>query len=103
MEKIESKKQLNYINYLRAIAIIFIVAGHTLIWGKPGHSIQRINSYFLQGGTLLFIFIAGFLFQYLSYKFDYKNFLINKFKNVIMPYWITMFPIAIYFAFAIFI
>ena len=94
-----SKEKLHYIDYLRALAIILIVAGHTMIWGKTGHSIQRTNAYFLEGATLLFVFIAGFLFQYLAYKFNYKKYLITKFKNVIMPYWITMLPIALYFAF----
>ena len=51
------------------------------------------------GGTFLFVFIAGFLFQYLSYKFNYKTYLKKKFKNVILPYWITMLPVASIFAF----
>lgn len=32
MEQVK-RKNLDYIDYFRAIAIIFIVAGHTLVWG----------------------------------------------------------------------
>ena len=38
------------------------------------------------GGTALFIFISGFLFQHLSKKFEYKNYLSKKWTNVILPY-----------------
>ena len=92
------KPKLLYINYLRAFAIILIVAGHTLLWGKYGTTIRLTNLFLFKGGTLLFVFIAGFLFQYLAYKFEYKKYLITKLKNVILPYCITMFPVAIVFA-----
>lgn len=92
------KPKLLYINYLRAFAILLVVAGHTLLWGKYGTTIRLTNLYLFKGGTLLFVFIAGFLFQYLAYKFEYKKYLITKFKNVILPYWITMIPVAIIFA-----
>lgn len=44
------------------------------------------------GGTALFIFISGFLFQHLSYKFEYKNYLFKKWTNVILPYLLTSIP-----------
>ena len=68
----QRKPNLDYIDYFRAIAILFIVAGHTLCWGHG--EVERFNSLLLRGGTYFFVFIAGFLFQYLSYKFEIKTF-----------------------------
>ncbi len=97
----QKKSKLFYINYLRAFAILLVVAGHTLVWGKKDSLIAFTNNYLFTGGTLLFVFIAGFLFQYLSYKFEYKKYLITKVKNVLLPYWITMIPVALVFAFTL--
>lgn len=99
MSNVDTKKaKLNYMTYFRAFAILMIVAGHTLCWGKYQQNIYYLNKYLFAGGTFLFIYIAGFLFQYLSYKFNYLDFLKKKFTNVIMPYFVTVFPFAIYFA-----
>ncbi len=81
--------------YYRAIAIFLIVLGHTL-WGTGKIAISNILLF--TGGTTYFVFIAGFLFQYLSYKFNYKEYLKKKFFNVIMPYIVTTLPFAIVFA-----
>ena len=35
---------------------------------------------------MLFVFIAGFLFQYLKKKFEYRSYLIRKTRYVILPY-----------------
>ena len=95
------KPILAYINYFRAFAIIVIVLGHTIIWGKPDGLIKGFHQYVFTGGTILFVFIAGYLFEYLAYKFEYKKYLINKLKNVIMPYFITLLPATIIFSFFI--
>ena len=92
-----SKPILEYINYYRALAIILVVASHSLIWGKFGGIPWRTNAYLFAGGTYLFVFAAGFLFYYLAYKFDYKTYLKKKFINVIMPYIITILPVALIF------
>ena len=92
------KTKLDYIIYFRAFAILLIVAGHTIRWGKYQGDIYNWNTYLFAGGTFLFVFIAGFLFQYLSYKFNYLKYLKNKFFNIIMPYFITVFPIGLYFS-----
>ena len=65
------KEKLIFIDYFRAIAIMFIVLGHTLNCGQG--DVWRTNKFFFGGGTYAFIFIAGLLFQYLSYKFEYKD------------------------------
>ena len=84
------KKQfLNYINVFRGLAILLIIMGHTMQFGTSSSLINTINKEIVCGGTALFIFISGFLFQHLSYKFEYKNYLSKKWTNVIMPYLIT--------------
>src|SRR5882762_3443553 len=90
-QKISGKPQkqfLNYIHYFRGIAIIFVVGGHTyltLSWNK-GTSSQIFFDCLWQNGSVLFVFIAGFLFQHLSGKFEYKKYLKNKALNVVLPY-----------------
>lgn len=87
----ESKKKsfLNYINVFRGLAILLIIAGHTMQFGESTSLINKINCEIVCGGTALFIFISGFLFQHLSYKFEYKNYLSKKWTNVVLPYFIT--------------
>ena len=92
-EQIAKKsKILNYINVFRGLAILLIVAGHTMQYGESGSLIERISFEIFCGGTALFIFISGFLFQHLSGKFEYKNYLSKKWTNVIMPYLWTAIP-----------
>lgn len=90
MEIAQHKKQfLNYINIFRGLAILLIIAGHTMQFGDNSSLIHKINCEIICGGTALFIFISGFLFQHLSYKFEYKNYLSKKWTNVVLPYFIT--------------
>lgn len=86
------KPMLNHINVFRGLAIILILTGHTMQIGANGTLIRQISFEIFAGGTALFVFIAGYLFQYLSYKFEYKDYLKKKWKNVIIPYLITAIP-----------
>ena len=80
---------LNSFNYFRALACVLVVAGHTLI--KTG---LIINTTFeltilniITGGSILFVFISGFLFHHIYYeKFDYQSFISLKFVKLIIPY-----------------
>ncbi len=87
----ENKKKsfLNYINVFRGLAILLIIAGHTMQFGESSSLLNKINCEMICGGTTLFIFISGFLFQHLSGKFEYKNYLSKKWTNVVLPYFIT--------------
>ena len=86
------REMLNYINVFRGLAILLILAGHTMQMGEKGSWINNISFEVFAGGTALFIFISGFLFQHLSAKFEYKNYLSKKWTNVILPYMITAIP-----------
>lgn len=85
-----SKNFLNYINVFRGLAILLIIIGHTMQLGTG--LFHKIDCEIVCGGTALFIFISGFLFQHLSYKFEYKNYLSKKWTNVILPYVFTAIP-----------
>ncbi len=85
---------LNYIHYFRAVAILGIVAVHcksSFLWKSPLQ--EQFWSSVLVYSTILFVFIAGFLFQHIaSRKFDYANYLSKKFQYVIVPYLIASIP-----------
>lgn len=83
---------LNYINVFRGLAILLIVAGHTMQLGNSDTVLNCAAYEFLTGGTALFVFISGFLFQHLSDKYEYKTYLKKKWTNVILPYLITAIP-----------
>ena len=85
----QSKKQyLNYIHYFRGFAILVIVGIHcriSLNWGDNALG-KQVFTTALDNGTILFVFIAGFLFQYLKEKFEYRSYLIRKIRFVVLPY-----------------
>jgi PAS domain S-box-containing protein len=86
---------LNYVHNFRGIAIMFILAGHCLAglnW-EDNSFIGTLLSLFFVNGTVLFVFVAGFLFQHLSSRFSYIIYLKKKLKNVILPYLIYSAPI----------
>ena len=91
---VEQKKTkiLNYINVFRGLAILLIVAGHSMQFGEIGSFAQRLSVEVFAGGTALFIFISGFLFQHLSGKYEYKNYMKKKWTNVVQPYLWTAIP-----------
>ncbi len=86
---------LGYIHSFRALAILFIVAGHTIDffqWSESDEDIEKLLRIFVSNGSVLFVFIAGYLFQHLSIKYDTKKYLITKLKNVIVPYILVSIP-----------
>lgn len=85
-------KILNYINVFRGLAILLIVAGHTMQFGEVDSLTRKISVEVFAGGTALFIFISGFLFQHLSGKYEFKNYINKKWTNVIQPYLWTAIP-----------
>src|SRR5688500_16715744 len=87
---------ISYIHNFRGFAILFVVAGHVLLrW--PDNSLTHLFfRTFWENGTVLFVFIAGYLFQHLSRKFEYKDYLTKKLQNVILPYLIVSTPIIIF-------
>ena len=90
--EVKKTKILNYINVFRGLAILLIVAGHSMQFGEIGSLTQKLSVEIFAGGTALFIFISGFLFQHLSGKYEFKNYISKKWTNVILPYLWTAIP-----------
>lgn len=91
--------QLAHIHSLRAIAIIIIVFNHAMFfqfnWEERGLLYNVLDDIF-SNGTVLFVFVAGYLYQYLLNRFSYKKYYKNKFTNVILPYLIVSIPAIVY-------
>ena len=86
---------LNYLHHFRGFAILLIVGVHcrtSIAW--PQESITHdVFFYALDFATILFVFISGFLFQYLNQQnLDYPSYLLKKIKHVIIPYVIVSIP-----------
>ncbi|MFW5700458.1 MAG: acyltransferase family protein [Cyclobacteriaceae bacterium] len=96
-EKNEIKKEqdnfLQYIHTFRGLAILLIVGSHIFYgWRDENMTISIINTT-VRGTTILFLFISGYLFQHLSYKFKPSRYFSNKLKYVILPYILISIPI----------
>jgi probable poly-beta-1,6-N-acetyl-D-glucosamine export protein len=81
------------IHLLRGLAILIIILHHThapsfASWIKPesGTIAHFVGTFFLGNGTILYVFISGFLFQVLIEKYSYKKYLLTKIKYIFLPY-----------------
>ncbi len=100
-ETVKNRHFLGYINNFRGMAILFIVFGHCISafdW-HTSENVSRILKIFFSNGTVLFVFIAGYLFQYLSGKFLFSRYFYNKILNVGLPYIVCSIPAILYFIF----
>lgn len=91
--------QLQSFVHFRAIAILFIVAGHSfgMINIQPSNLINGTLFNPISGGTSLFVFISGFLFHHVFIKnFNYTKFLKKKTKKILIPY-LILGAIPVYF------
>lgn len=78
---------LNSFNHFRAIAIVFIVAGHSFSKIVINSDLEKVLVNLICGGTALFVFISGFLFHHIYYKkYKFSTFVMGKFKNILIPY-----------------
>lgn len=92
---------LPYIHNLRGLAILFVVgvhaAGYDADWVSHPDVRHFLHNFFdpTEGnGTILFLFIGGFLFQHLTHnQFIFKKFLEQKFLNIILPYILISIPL----------
>ncbi len=85
---LQETKQLHWVNYLRVLAIVFIVGFHMLytVTGSLKYSYGFFGA-LLESGTMTFVFISGFLFQYRRNKdFCYKKYILRRFQIVFLPY-----------------
>jgi hypothetical protein len=93
---------LNYLNNFRGFAMLFIVAYHifpAVRWIENSPS-EKIIYLIFSNCSILFMFISGFLFQYLLRKYSYINYLKKKFQFVILPYIFMSIPAILLIFFA---
>lgn len=86
-----------YFDYLRAIAIVLVVASHTYGPWEPDTNPEYVLVTIITGATAPFVFISGFFFHAVFYrKFDYRKFLKAKLEKIYAPYLvlITAFMVA---------
>lgn len=94
-----SEPFLSYIQSLRAFAIFLVIATHTkhvFSWDDASASSKLITLIY-SNGTVLFVFIAGYLFQHLLNKYDTKIYYLKKLQYVITPYILISIPAIIFF------
>ena len=91
---------LAHIHRFRALAILIIVAGHAVAvfqWREHVPLATFLLDLF-ENGTVLFVFISGYLFQYLERPdhFRYGRFLEKKLLYVVLPYLIVSTPAVVH-------
>lgn len=91
---------LDFINRFRGIAILIIVAYHSLTvrlvsWEDDSVCLKVLRT-LLSDCTILFIFISGYLFNHLLPRFSYKSYLKKKVKFVISPYLVMSAPAVLF-------
>lgn len=92
---------LRYVHSFRALAIAIIVAGHGIVsfeWSDDS-GMKNFLLDLLDDGTVLFVFVAGFLFAHLSDRYQYPDYLGKKFRNVILPFMLISIPAVVYSVF----
>jgi surface polysaccharide O-acyltransferase-like enzyme len=98
-ERSPKRSFLSEIHSFRAVAIIAVVMTHVvdlLAWPVPPSLTERLIYSVAGNGTVLFLFVAGFLFQHLSARFNYADYLRGKLRNVIVPYLVISLPLIAY-------
>ena len=81
---------------LRAIAIIIVVLGHSIILYDPSWTLyepekeslfmRELKGYINIIQMPLFFSLSGYLFFYSAEKYSFKEFLLKKFYRIIVPY-----------------
>ncbi|NBB74041.1 MAG: acyltransferase family protein [Bacteroidetes bacterium] len=91
-----------FIDNFRAIAIFLIVAGHMYwlafpVFPPPEGYLINVLLNLITGGTAYFVFISGFLYYHVfSGRLNYAAFINKKVENVVVPYLVLGFPLAVY-------
>ena len=93
-----STRFLLHVHRLRAIAILCIVTVHceSMFTWQSHQILDTFLVEFFQNASVLFVFVAGFLFQHLARSYRYGNYLWKKLLNVLIPYVIVATPAIIY-------
>jgi fucose 4-O-acetylase-like acetyltransferase len=78
-------KRLTFIDIARAICIILVVIGHYLPDNSPNWYLI-LNNIIYAFHMPLFMFVSGYICSAVKKNTGYKDFVLNKFKRLIIPY-----------------
>jgi len=101
--KISAPGNLSYMTFFRGFAIIMIVMVHctTRYLDKDNTLYPYVLQFFVHS-TNIFLFISGFLFEYLLYKkYPYSVFIGKKIRRLIIPYLFWSIPVVLAFLLAL--
>lgn len=96
---ITSRAYLPHVHNFRGFAITLIIATHCLSifdWSSTP-ALESLLKRLVANGTILFLFIAGFLFQHLSDKYVVRDYLWKKTRFVVLPYIFVSIPALLLF------
>lgn len=88
------RKHVGHIHNFRGLAVLFIVATHTISifdWSSAP-TLERALKYCFANGTLFFLFISGYLFEYLSESYRAIPYWRKKLLYVVLPYVLMSLP-----------
>ena len=81
------KMRLRHFDNLRGIAILLVVAGHSLAPWTLDSLHEVIIADIIEGGTAFFVFISGFFFHHtFAARLNYLGFLKKKARQIVVPY-----------------
>jgi probable poly-beta-1,6-N-acetyl-D-glucosamine export protein len=89
---------LGYVHSFRAMATIMIVGGHviaSLSWAANPLTASVLRDV-LDNGTVLFVFLAGFLFEYRMVDRSYFTYLRGRFTRLLLPYLVLAVPLVVW-------
>lgn len=94
-----SRTYLPHVHNFRGFAITLIIATHCVSifdWSSTP-MLELLLKRLVANGTVLFLFIAGFLFQHLSDKYVVSDYLWKKTRFVVFPYLFVSIPALVLF------
>ena len=89
-----SREFQQHVHVFRAVAIMLIIGAHSIpsFGWESRPMIGELIDTLCNQASIFFFFIAGYLFQYLSGRFQYGSYLKQKFKTVLLPYLLVSIP-----------
>ena len=80
--KLVSKVELNYINNLKATAVLLVILGHSIQYTNSKYDNDFIFKFIYSFHMPLFFFVSGFLLGYTKRE----NFISKRIKNLLIPF-----------------
>ena len=79
-----TSRRIEYIDFIRGISVLTIMFVHT---GLQNYT-YLLMKYFYSFQIVIFFFISGYLFDNLKDSFDLQEYVENRFKQCMIPYFV---------------